>query len=274
MGLGTIALQKFWSVFRISFQQEFAYRTSFIMWRLRNILQIFLVFYLWEALYAVPDQELFGYSKARMLTYVFGLLIVKAFVMSSKVTDVAGDISRGDLNNYLLKPVNYFNYWLTRDIASKALNLSFAVVEVVILFILLKPPFFIQTDMLMLLAFAVSIILAIYIYFEITFIISSVPFWVPEAAWGAHFVFTVVIMEFLTGALFPLDILPAGLLTILKFTPFPYLIFYPLKIYLGEADASTIFYGVVVSLIWVIILRFILSKVWQRGMRIYEAYGR
>jgi hypothetical protein len=48
--------------------------------------------------------------------------------------------------------------------------LSFAAVEVVILFILLKPPFFIQTDIISLLAFAVSVCLAIYLYFQITFI--------------------------------------------------------------------------------------------------------
>lgn len=238
------------------------------------MLQIFLVFYLWDTLYASPDQELFGYSKARMLTYVFGLLIVKAFVMSSKVREVAGEISRGDLSNYLLKPINYFNYWLTRDISSKALNLSFAVVEVFLLYIVLNPPFFIQTDIFRILAFAVSVMLAIYIYFQLTLIISSVPFWIPEAAWGAHFLFTVVMMEFLTGALFPLDILPSEVLNILNLTPFPYLIFHPLQIYLGEIGTSEIFYGIFVSLIWVVLLRFLLSRIWERGLKAYEAYGR
>lgn len=274
MTFDTIVLQKYWSVFKISFQQEFAYRVSFVMWRIRNVLQIFLVFFLWSTLYVNPDQELFGYSKERMLTYVFGLLIVKAFVLSSRTVDVAGEISRGDLSNYLVKPINYFHYWLTRDLSSKALNLSFAAVEVVVLYILLKPPFFIQTDIVFLFAFAVSVCLAIYLYFLITFIISSIPFWIPEAAWGAHFLFTVVMMEFLTGALFPLDILPESFLKILNLTPFPYLVFYPLKIYLGEAETGMIFYGVFISLIWVIILRFVLAKVWSKGMKAYQAYGR
>jgi len=116
-------MKKYFSVFKISFQQEFVYRLNFIMWRLRNVMQIFLVFFLWDTVFSDPKRVVFGYDREKILTYVFAILIVKAFVLSARAVDVAGDIARGDLTNYLLKPVSYFKYWFTRDISSKSLNL-------------------------------------------------------------------------------------------------------------------------------------------------------
>ena len=128
-------MKKYFSVFKISFQQEFVYRLNFIMWRLRNVMQIFLVFFLWDTVFSDPKRVVFGYDRERILTYVFAILIVKAFVLSARAVDVAGDISRGDLTNYLLKPLSYFKYLFTRDISSKSLNLLFATVEFFILYI-------------------------------------------------------------------------------------------------------------------------------------------
>lgn len=139
-------MNKYWSVFKISFQQEFVYRLNFIMWRVRNIAQIFLVFFLWDTIFSDPSREVFGYDRSKILTYVFGLLIVRALVLSARAVEVPGEVSRGDLSNYLLKPLNYFRYWMMRDASSKLLNIAFALVEASILYIILRPPFFIQTN--------------------------------------------------------------------------------------------------------------------------------
>lgn len=267
-------MNKYLQVFKISFQQEFVYRLNFIMWRVRNILQIFLVFFLWDAVFSKPGRVIFGYDRAKILTYVFGLLIVRAFVLSARTVDVAGEVSRGDLSNYLIKPVNYFKYWLTRDVSSKALNLIFAVVETTLLYILLKPPFFIQTNPLSLLGFLLALISAMFIYFVILFITSSVPFWMPEATWAAHFLISVIIVEFLSGALFPLDVLPVGLQSVLNFTPFPYLIFFPIQVYLGKITGLAVFRGILVSFFWAITLWFVMKAIWQKGLKVYQSHGR
>ncbi|HJX46074.1 MAG TPA: ABC-2 family transporter protein, partial [Patescibacteria group bacterium] len=132
-------MKKYLSVFKISFQQEFAYRVNFIMWRVRNVTQLFLVFFLWDTVFSAQGKVIFGYDKTRILTYVFGLLIIRAFVLSARAVDVAGEVANGDLSNYLIKPVSYFKYWLTRDLSSKALNLIFAAFETTALFFILKP---------------------------------------------------------------------------------------------------------------------------------------
>lgn len=267
-------MKKYWQIFKISFQQEFAYKLSFIIWRLRSILQVAATFFLWDAAFSNPGRTLFGYSKAQILTYVFGVLIVRAFVLSARAVDVAGEVANGDLSNYLIKPVSYFKYWLTRDLASKALNLFFAFFETLILYLIIRPPFFLQTNAFYLITFFASLFFAMFIFFTLLFMTSTVPFWMPEVAWGAQFLVVVVVIEFLSGSLFPIDILPAVMQKVLYALPFPYLIFFPLQTYLGKLPVAQVMSGLLVSLCWSVILWLILKFIWSKGLKVYQAYGR
>lgn len=269
-----MSLSKYISVFKISFVQEFAYRLNFVMWRVRNVMQIFLVFFLWDSVFSDPTRQVFGYNRDKILTYVFGILFIRALVFSARAVDIAGEISRGDLTNVLLKPINYFRYWFTRDLSSKALNLCFAVGEAAILFLILKPPFFLQTDFRILILFAVLLVFAVLIFFGLLLLINMTPFWAPESGWAAQFLFMGIITEFLSGAVFPLDIFPATIQKVLQFSPFPYLLFFPLQTYLGKISLSSMLGGVLASAVWVIILILTLNYVWAKGMRRYAAEGR
>ncbi|KKS95605.1 MAG: hypothetical protein UV71_C0005G0034, partial [Microgenomates group bacterium GW2011_GWC1_43_13] len=215
-----------------------------------------------------------GYDRAKILTYVFAIMIVRALVFSARAMDVSRDIAQGDLSNYLLKPLSYLKYWFTRDVSSKVLNLIFAGAEFIILFLILRPPFFFQGDTVALLAFTASIILAIMIYFFILFLISSIPFWAPEIGWGSHFLVTVVIIEAFSGALFPINILPQGLQSFIMATPFPYLIYFPVQVYLGNIQGSALMGGLMVALAWTGVLWFSLKFIWQKGLKVYQAIGR
>ena len=267
-------MNKYLQVRKISLRQEIAYPINFIMWRVRNVIQILLVYFLWDAAFSSPGRILFGYDRDKILTYIFGIMLVRAFVLSSKSMDVAGEISRGELSNSLVKPINYFKYWLSRDLASKVLNLLFATIEIVVLYFVLKPPVFLQGNLLLIFLFMSSIIFAILLFTILLFIVSSVTFWAPEAGWGAHFLLTVVIVEFLSGVLFPLDVFPLAVQKIINLTPFPYLVFFPLQVYLGKLTSPELVKGFVVDALWLIVFMYFLNKIWKKGLKAYEGYGR
>jgi len=267
-------MKKYFQIFKISFQQEFSYRLNFIMWRVRNILQIILIFFLWSSVFANPQTEVFGYNQEKILTYVFGILILRAIVFSARAVDVAGEISNGDITNFLLKPVNYFKYWATRDAASKVLNLSFSVFEITILFLILKPNLFLQTNPLSLFAVLVSLILAVILFFCLLFITNMSAFWMPENGWAAQFLFIVIITDFLSGGVFPLDIMPLAFQKVLYSTPFPYLLFFPLQVYLGKIAGLEVIRGLITSFVWVCILFMMVRFIWAKGLRRYSAEGR
>jgi ABC-2 type transport system permease protein len=267
-------MRKYWQIFKTSFEQEFAYKVNFIMWRVRNVFQIIITFFLWTTIFGNSGAVIFGYNRTTILTYVFALMIVRALVLSARAVDVSSDIAEGNLSNYLVKPISYFKYWITRDISSKVLNLSFAAVEFSALFLIFRPSFYFQTDVFVLLSFAISILVAALIYFCILFLVSAVPFWAPELGWASQFLVAIVIIEFLSGVLFPIDVLPLGLQKIVMSTPFPYMIFFPIQVYLGKINGAAQIQGFVIAIIWAIVLWFSMKYVWSKGLKAYQAFGR
>jgi len=149
-------VNKYFQIFKISFAQEFAYKVNFIMWRVRNVIQVLIAYYLWSTVFADPTISVFGYDRAKILTYIFGMILIRALVFSARSVDVPQEISEGSLSNYLVRPMNYFKFWFTRDASSKALNFAFSIVEFGILALIFTPPIFFQTNPLYLLAFLFS----------------------------------------------------------------------------------------------------------------------
>jgi ABC-2 type transport system permease protein len=125
-----------------------------------------------------------------------------------------------------------------------------------------------------LLAFFASIVIAILIYFLILFLLSSIPFWIPEIGWGSHFLVSVVIVESLSGSLFPINILPPVFQSIIMATPFPYLIYFPIEVYLGNITGGALIGGMMVAAAWVGVLGVSLNIVWKRGLKVYQSFGR
>jgi ABC-2 type transport system permease protein len=267
-------MQKYWTIFKISFAEEFAYKLNFILWRVRNVFHFLLNYFLWSTVFADATTVIFGYDRSKILTYIFGLLIVRAVVGSARAMDISNDIAQGDLSNYLVKPLTYFKYWFTRDISSKALNLFFAVIEFSILFLIFRPQFFVQQEAVILVLFAVVLVMAVLIYFAVLVLVSSITFWAPEMSWAGHFLITFVIVEALSGSLFPINILPNTLQTIVMATPFPYLLYFPVQVYLGNITGNALIIGMLTMAFWTGALYFLMGRVWKKGLEAYEATGR
>ncbi len=152
------------------------------------------------------------------------------------------------------------------------MNLCFSTVELILIFIILKPPFFIQTNPFYILPFIFSIILSLFMYFFINFLLGLIGFWSPEI-WAPRFIF-ITLLGFFAGSLFPLDILPRAVYEVLRLLPFTYLLYFPLKIYLGQLSFLEIATGLSVSVFWTFAIYFIVRTVWQKGLKSYTAYGR
>lgn len=151
------------------------------------------------------------------------------------------------------------------------MNIFFAIFELVVLFVILHPPFFIQTNLILIFLFAISSLIALGLYFLLNLLLGFIGFWSPET-WAPRFIF-VTLLGFFAGGLFPLDILPKPVFTILSALPFNYLLYFPLKIYLGQLSIFQIIIGISVSVFWLIALYKLLAVVWLRGLRRYTAQG-
>lgn len=266
-------MSKYFAIFKTHWQSSFVYRLNFIMWRVRTVLQFFTVYFLWFALFIGQD-KIFDYTQSVMLTYVIGTAVLRSFVFSSRSVSVGAEIASGDLNNYLVKPLSYLKNWLARDLADKLLNIIFLSLELTLIIIILKPPLVFPASFSNLSLFVLTVIMAMMMYFLFSFLISSFTFWYPEHnGWPLRF-FIFMIIEFLAGGLFPLDILPPLAFKVFSLLPPAYLIFYPIQIYLGRLDFNQTISTIAIMITWILILYKLSRIVWKKGLKIYGAYGR
>ncbi len=265
-------MRKYWSVFKISWSNGFVYRLNFILWRLRSLIVVLTVYFLWDAVFQ-NGGIIFGYDRAKILTYVFLTLVIRSIVLGLRSIDAAGEISDGRLSNYLLKPLNYHFFWFSRDMADKLLNLVFSILEISVLYFLLRPPFIFQSDLLTLVFFATAVVFAIVLNFVLGNIASNFSFWTPGNAWGFWFVY-LVFQDFLGGVMFPLDVFPKVFYNLVMLTPFPYLLFFPANIYTGKIVGADLANGFFIMLIWTVVGIIFLKKEWQKGLVSYQGEGR
>lgn len=262
---------KYLRVIHNTLQEYFIYRINFVFWRLRNVLGLLTGYFFIKAIFS-QGKVLYGYDLERILTYIFFASVLRAIVFSSRTADLAGIIQVGDLSNLLLKPISVLKYYFFRDLADKILNIGFSLLELGMIIYFLKPPFLIQGNPLYLIFFTLLAGLALLLYFLISYLLSLVGFWTPEV-WAPRFIFTIL-LDFFSGGIFPLDVFPKGVQLIFQVTPFPYLLFNPMIVYLGKASLLTSLGMIFISLIWIGFFYFLVQRVWQKGLLIYQGEGR
>lgn len=264
-------MKKYFQVFKLTLEEYFIYRLNFVLWRFRNFISFLASLIFWLAVYG-SKTSLLGYQKTQIITYVIGAAFLRGVVLSSRSEDLAGQIRSGELNKLLLKPFKITGMWFARDLADKSLNIGFAVFEIVLATQILGLKLFVPSNAAIYLVFSFLTVLSLLLYFFISFFLSVLAFW-TEDVWATRWLFGIIFLEFLAGAYFPIDILPAPITRVIYLTPFPYLIFFPLKVWLGQVPISNSVGVLANGLIWLIFFYLFSAFLWHKGVKKFGAYG-
>jgi len=263
-------MKKYWFVFSLYWQEGLQQRASFFIDRFRSCVTLISFYYLWSAL--LKNRPSFaGYDYSQMITYVLGMDILRSLVFASRTYEIAGDINHGRLSAYLLKPVNFFVYTFFRDLSEKSINLVSAMMEVIGLTFLFHLKVHWPHDPFTWIWFLAAVGGAIWLNFLLNFMVGCWGFWTAESG-GPRFLMELFV-EFSAGAFFPLDILSKRLQAALQLLPSPYLVFFPLQIFLEKTTRAQLIDGLLIQLFWMAALSGIVYGVWTRGLSMYGAQG-
>ncbi|NCO12039.1 MAG: hypothetical protein AUJ41_01020 [Candidatus Pacebacteria bacterium CG1_02_43_31] len=223
----------------------------------------------WTVIFT-SNNSAFGYSKESMITYIFLVAFLQSMIIASSLNGLASRLYSGEISNYLLKPINLFGLFAIQEIADKIKNLLFLFLESLFLFLIFKP-IIVFPDLKLFLLFLIWSFGGLILNFIITLLFGSLGFWSPQV-WGPKFLF-FMILDFTAGKLFPLDILPIMLQKIIYLTPFPYLSFVQIQLFLNRLNSQDILKHTVILVFWIFILGTITNKIWKKGLKSYESVG-
>ena len=110
-----------------------------------------------------------------------------------------------------------------------------------------------------------------FIQFFIAYSLAMLAFWILEIS---TVVFILYSFEyFLSGHIFPLDIMPAWLQGTLKWLPFTYELFFPISVFLEKARGAALVEGFAIQCGWLALTFAGAQLMWRRGVRHYQAVG-
>ncbi|MEK7390297.1 MAG: ABC-2 family transporter protein [Elusimicrobiota bacterium] len=263
-------MKKYLIAYSIALQETLQRRSTLIMDRLGGFAVVISLYSFWIAL--IGDKSSFlGYSRSEMLTYVLLLNILRSFVFAGRGWQLVGEISSGRISSYLVRPISYHGYALSLDLAQKSVHLVSAILEVSLLAALVRGQLFIPADPATWLLFTASVVVSSLLFFFLEFLVSSLAFWTSESG-GPLFCFELF-LQFAAGAFFPLDVLPEGLRRALEITPFPYMVYFPIRLFLQKITPAQALHLLTLETAWLFAVAAAALFVWRRGVRSYAAEG-
>jgi ABC-2 type transport system permease protein len=253
-------------------QNTFVYRWNFILRTVFGIVPLAGMIFLWRAVTEGGGGFLGGYDFSGMIFY-FALVVFLENLISSTEDDwqIAGEIREGKLSALLLKPLNYLIYRAALYLSYRLTYIAVVGVPIIAVVWVLRSHIQLPSDTLTWFAFALSTVMAAIMQFLTSYVLGLMAFWVLEVS---TLIFIVYSFEyFLSGTIFPLDILPAWMQPFIKWSPFTYEMFFPVQVAMQRITGQALWEGLAIQAGWVTIYFIAAPLVWRAGIRKYQAFG-
>ena len=271
-------LSNWWVIFRIALEERLAYRGDFALGTLMRFLPMITQVFLWWAIFesignGVAGSRIVGYSFHEMIAYYLLSMLARAFSsMPGLASNVSKQIRDGDIKKYLIQPIDMLGFLFLTRTAHKVAYYTVATVPFALVFFLCRG-FFAGgwPEPSVLVAFLLSLILAFLLGFLLDLCIGLVGFWFLEVS-SLLFVY-MLLNFFLSGHMFPLDLLPEPWLSIVQFIPFKYLAYFPAAVFLGKVPADSLWLEIAIEAAWVVVLLLLARWLYLRGLRRYSGFG-
>jgi ABC-2 type transport system permease protein len=232
---------------------------------------LFATMFVWRTI-SETQGDVGTYSYSEMVFYFVAVLIVETF--ASPTEDewrIAAEIRDGQISAILIKPINHLVYRLS-------LFFSYRLIYSLITLPVIAAVLWLARDQLRWpvhpeswLFFGLATAGSALIQFFIAYSLAMIAFWILEVS---TIIFLLYSFEyFLSGHVFPLDLLSPALLSALKWTPFPYELFFPVEILLERVHGRELAHGFTAQFFWILITGWTARTLWKRGVQVYQATG-
>jgi ABC-2 type transport system permease protein len=270
------ALRKYFRIFRTSLIERMTYRGDFLLGTVLRFLPMVTTILLWQAIYAgARNRSLSGFTFEEMVAY---LLLVHISRMFSSMPGLAGGIARdireGTLKKYLIQPLDMIGYLVSYRAAHKVAYIATSAIPYAVVFLICSSFFMNRAEpitMVTVMAYIASLLMGFVIgfFFEVT--IGMIGFWLLEVTSLLYIITTVSF--FISGQMFPLDLLPSPWNHLLKALPFQYMAYFPAAVFLGKVKGQALAYGLVAQVVWSLLFIVLARWLYRMGLKRYSAFG-
>jgi ABC-2 type transport system permease protein len=264
--------RKYAKVFDIGLQNTFVYRWNFLLRALFGLVPLAGTVLIWRSIFHQRGSDVAGYDYRAMVWYFLLTVLVDNLITPTEDEwQIAADIREGQMSAFLVKPLNYLGYRLSLYGSYRLLYTLVTLAPVAALVWFFRSFAVLPASPLTWLLSALSLVMAGLIQFFIAYSLAMLAFWILEIS---TIVFILYSFEyFLSGHIFPLDIMPGWLQSTLRVLPFTYELFFPISIFLEKPKGADLWTGLAIQSGWLLLTWLAARTMFRRGVRHYQAVG-
>jgi len=242
-------LQRYWGLLVVNMQKAMAYRFSLLTSFLADVVKTVVMLAVWIAVYR-QRSTIAGFDYPMMITYlmisqtlnnIYGFHNAAERLITSK-------IHKGTIGFDLLKPVSFTTARLAENLGQTILQVIFAVL-MIIGFKMFMPELSLPASGVYALMFVVSACIGFFIMFSVSLMSGLLAFWTTRS-WGLRNAKNAIV-NFFSGALVPIALLPSWLQSIVNVLPFKNIIYVPTMIYMKQYSLQEALDCIGLQLFWV-----------------------
>jgi ABC-2 type transport system permease protein len=266
-------LAKYINICRTALIERLAYRGDFFFGTLLRFLPMLTTILLWTAIYKGAGREkLSDFRFNEMIAYLLLVHISRMFSsMPGLSNGIAREIRQGELKKYLVQPLDMIGWLLAYRIAHKIAYIITAVPPYAVIFGLAYNYFDTGPWGWQLVAYLFSLLLGFTIGFFFEVCMGCIGFWMLEVSSLLYIINTINF--FVSGHMFPIDLLPTSWAEGLKLLPFQYLAYFPAMVFLNKIEGWELFRSLLIGIGWATICMILARFFYLKGLKRYSAYG-
>ncbi len=270
--LNTATFPKYWKLFDIGLQNTFVYRWNFLLRMVFGVVPLAGMIFIWRAVFDASGKPIAGYDYSAMIYYFMVTVFLDNLITPTEDEwQIAAEIREGKISAYLIKPMNYMLYRITAYLSYRLLYIAVVFIPICILGFVFREHIALPANAGTWLLLALSTLMAAFIQFFIAYATAMLSFWILEIS---TVVFILYSFEyFLSGHVFPLDIMPAWMQGFIKWSPFAYELYFPAQIAMERMKGPALWEGLGIQAGWLAVVWLGAHIMWSRGIRRYQAFG-
>ncbi|HVU16267.1 MAG TPA: ABC-2 family transporter protein [Candidatus Didemnitutus sp.] len=264
---------KYQSAFNVGLQSNLVYRANFAVRGFFSFFHLIVVFILWGAAYT-GNPHIGGFSFGQTLTY-FVALIVTQFLIGAFNEDyqISEEIRNGLINQFLLKPVNYFAYRFSIYLSARCVTGILILIPLLVTYPLLHNYLTLPHEWWRFAVAVPALVMSALIQFGIAYCFGLLSFWFLEIQ--GFVILSMALESVLGGQIFPLDLLPRWLFSLSACLPYYYQMYFPVALVTGrlDNDPAQILAMLRIEFVWMVVILGFGQFLWRRGLRLHTAVG-
>lgn len=263
--LGRIYQQHFKTMTAVHLQ----YRVAMIIWLIGLVIEPVVYLVVWTNVARASGGTVNGFTAADFAAYFIASMVVNHLTFTWHMWEYDYRIREGLLSPLLLRPLHPIHADFAENLSYKVITSLVMIPATIALILIFKPTFNLTPAHS--LAFIPALTLAFSIQFLWGWALAMISFWTTRVNAIIRMYFLGKL--FLAGQLAPIALLPVWVQNIATFSPYRWMLSFPVELLLGRANTADIWWGLLAQGFWTILGVVAVKLIWRAGVKQYAAFG-